>query len=246
MPFLKVQCDAGKTRDYEYYYTVTYNSTGKRARGKKEKPTKEAQRSVNLRKAKKMLARILNANFNGRDYYITFTYRKDSRPAGKEEMRRQIRKLLDRLRSVQKRAGMELKYVWVAEVGKKGAAHIHMVLNRIEIGKVRDAWEHGFIHVTPLDSSGQYRKLADYMVKYAVDTEAAIGEMVGKRYNPSRNLKRPTPKKRIIMSKKKIPEGIDVPAGWYLDKDSVQRGIHEFTGFAYLSYALVKIDERGG
>ena len=246
MPFLKSQCDAGKTRDYEFYYTVSYNSTGKRTRGKKEKPTREAQRAVNLRKVKKALARILNANFGRRDFYITYTYRKESRPVNSEEMKKQIRKLLDRLRAIQKREGRELKYVWVAEVGKKGAAHIHMVVNHIDIGRVRDAWEHGFLDVTPLDPSGQYRKLADYMIKYAEKTEDAAGSTVGKRYNPSRNLKRPKPKTKIITGRKKIPEDIKVPKGWYLDQDSVQSGIHEFTGFRYLSYSLIRLEERGG
>ena len=251
MPFYREKCNAGRTRDFEFYYTYRANESGGicKARGKREKPTKEAQRVVNWRKRCKVLTRLLNTNFSGNDYYITFTYRPADRPEGPEELRKQIRNLLDRLRKIQNRAGTELKYIWSAEVGKRGAAHIHMVINEIDIQKVRNTWSCGFIDVKPLDASGQYRKLAEYLIKYSEDTEKNTGAMVGNRYNPSKNLKRPEPKRKIITTRKKIPEAISVPKGWYLDKESERRGIHEFTGYAYLSYTLIKIDpssRRGG
>lgn len=243
MPYYRARCNAGRTRDFEYYYTYRYNGSGGicRKRGKREKPTKEAQKVVNWRRRCKKLTRILNANFSGDDYYITLTYKKEERPDGTGELRKQIRNLLDRLRKIQLRDGNKLKYVWTAEVGKRGATHIHIVANKIDIKKVRDTWIYGFIDVKPLDTSGQYRKLAEYLIKYSEDTEKNIGTMVGNRYNPSRNLKQPVPDREVIKSRKRLPETIRVPSGWYLDKESVRSGIHEFTGMEYLSYTLIKL-----
>ncbi len=243
MPYIKKKCRAGRTASYDYYYTARYNDGERGSREKKSKPTGEAQKAVNLRKAAQECTRILNANFGPEDYYLTLTYKKELRPEP-EEMKDHIRELLRKLRTVQKKAGTVLKYVWTAEIGKRGAAHFHMVVNHIPIQTVRDAWPHGYIKVQPLDPCGQYSALADYLVKYAERTWESVGHHVGKRYNPSRGLIRPEPEKKIILGRRKIPEEIPVPKGWYLDKNTVRRGIHEITGYEYLSYILIRIDKR--
>lgn len=243
MPYIKSKCHAGRTVEYEYYYTFRYNDGGGISRAKKEKPTRSAQKQVNLRKSAKECTRLLNANFGTDDLYITFTYRVESRP---DEMllKKHIRNLLDKLRSHQKKAGGELKYVWTAEMGKRGATHIHMVANQMPVAALRAAWKHGYVHITPLDDTGQYQALAEYLVKYANRTEEAIGHHIGRRYNPSRNLVRPEPERNIIIGRRKIPEHIPVPKGYYLDKQSERRGIHEVTGYEYLRYTLIRLPER--
>lgn len=242
MPFYKTKCKAGRTMEYGYYYSVRYNDGSYKKRAKKEKPTKESQKAVNKRKLEREATRIMNANFGPEDSYLTFTSKKENRPGTEEEFRKWIRNLLNGMRKIQKKDGKVLKYMWAAEVGKKGAHHIHMVVNDIDLKKVRDIWPHGFVHATPLDRSGQYRKLAEYLVKYSYQTEQAVGFVVGKKFNTSRNLKRPKPETKVITGRKKIPEKISIPKGWYLDRDSERRGIHEITGFPFLSYTLIKLE----
>ncbi len=241
MPYVKEKCRAGQTIEYRYYYTYRYNDGGGRRRAKYQH-TPEAQQEVNRRKAVRECTRLLNANFCPGDLYITYTYRKDARPHGEVAMRRQVKTLLDRLRRICRRNGSELKYIWTAEVGERGASHIHMVLSGTTSAReIQKAWSYGYIRVIPLDDTGQYRRLAEYLVKYAKKTEKAIGHPIGHRYNPSRNLRRPELERTAILGRRRIPEVIPVPKGWYLDKETEKRGINA-NGYEYLSYTLVKID----
>lgn len=243
MPYVKEKCRAGKTVEYRYYYTYRHNDGGGRRR-EKTRPTPEAQQKINQRKMERECTRLLNANFQPEDLYVTYTYRKEARPKDGTQMRRQVKTLLEQLRRICKRNGSELKYIWSAEVGKKGAAHIHMVLSgKISAREIQRIWTHGYIRVTPLDYSGQYRRLAEYLVKYAKKTQEATGRPIGHHYNPSRNLRRPKPEKSVIFGRRRIPETIPVPKGWYLDKDTEKRGINA-DGYEYLSYVLVQIDPK--
>lgn len=244
MPYMREKCVAGETAEYRYYYTYRYNNRGG-VRNRKELPTSDSQRNINRMMAVRECTRAMNANFVPGDLYVTFTYRKEERPLSAEVMKRQIKTLLDKLRRYVKKKNIPLRYIWTAEVGKRGAVHIHMVLtNAISVKELQRAWAYGFIKVIPLDDSGQYKKLAEYFVKYSIKTEESIGHPVGHRYNPSRNLRRPKVEKKAITGRRKIPDTIPVPNGWYLDKETVRRGINS-SGYEYLSYTLIRITPRG-
>lgn len=239
MPYIRQRCDAGKTREYLYYYTPRYHSR-ESCRKEKKNPTPEAQRKVNSRMAERKLTRIMNANFDGTSYYITFSYGKEKRPADREELRRDVGKLLRALRKIYRDNGRELKYIWVAEVGERGAAHLHMIVNEIEAAKLKKVWDKGWITIKPLDDIGQYRKLASYFIKYSEKTMRTAEGFSGKRYNSSKNLKIPEPEKKAITSRNAYSHKIIVPPGWYLDKESVQEAEHEITGYLYFAYTLIR------
>lgn len=111
-------------------------------------------------------------------------------------MQELLAKGIRKMKAEYKKAGMEMKYVYVKEVGPKGGRHVHMVMNKCDTDILRKCWAYGGIHVDPLNSFGQYAKIADYFIKYAVRTEETEGELVGKRYYASRNLKKPLITKR--------------------------------------------------
>lgn len=238
MPYRHETCKAGKTKQHTYYY-ATRSDTKEGSRRRKENKTSEAQKKVNSRQAIKKLTWILNENFDSTSLYITWSYEKDKRPAGKEELRADVDKLLRDIRKAYKQAGDVAKYVWVAEVGERGAAHVHMVLNAIEIAKLKKCWDKGWITIKPLDESGQYRKLASYFVKYSEKTMRTREGFSGRRYNSSKNLKIPQPTKTTVRSKNAYNHTIEIPKGWYLDKDSVAEAWHEVTGFMYFTYTLI-------
>lgn len=73
MPYVEAITKAGNTVEIERYYTSRYNKRGQ-SRSKRVKPTKEEQKKVNKRQAEKKLRRILNANFNGKDYHVVLPY----------------------------------------------------------------------------------------------------------------------------------------------------------------------------
>ena len=143
------------------------------------------------------------------------------------------------MRKIYKAEGKELKYVETAEVGERGATHLHMVVNDIDQRKISRLWKYGFVNIKPLDSTGQYRKLANYFIKYYQKTRGTSDQIQKKAYNCSRNLIRPEPKKRV-MSGKRIREVIRVPKGWYLDKETKASGVNA-DGYEYLRYTLVRL-----
>lgn len=239
MPYKQEICKAGKTKQFTYYYSVRADQKGGSRRAKENK-TSEAQKKVNSRQAIKKLTWILNENFDGTSLYVTWSYEKDKRPAEKGQLRSDVEKLLRKLRQIYKKDGKELKYVWVAERGERGAAHIHMVVNEIEARKLKGCWDKGWITIKPMDDSGQYAKLANYFVKYSEKTMKTEEGFGGRRYNSSKNLKIPEPEKKTVSSRNAYSHNIQIPSGWYLDRDSVAEAWHEVTGFMYFTYTLIK------
>ncbi|MBD5504110.1 MAG: hypothetical protein HDR09_20175 [Lachnospiraceae bacterium] len=238
MPYRHEICKAGKTKQHTYYYAARAD-TKEGSRRKKENETSEAQKKVNSRQAVKKLTWIFNENYDGTSLYVTWSFAKENRPEGKEELRAVVDKLLRDIRKEYKVAGDIAKYVWVAEVGERGATHIHMVLNAIDIARLKKYWDKGWIDIKPMDDSGQYRKLAAYFVKYSEKTMKTCEGFSGRRYNSSKNLKIPQPTKTTVRSKNAYNHTIEIPQGWYLDKDSVAEAWHEITGFMYFTYTLI-------
>lgn len=244
MPYRHEICRAGKTKQHTYYYAPRAD-TKEGSRKKKENRTKEAQKKVNIRQAEKKLTWILNENFDGTSLYLTWSYDKSKRPDSKEALREDIDRLLNRLRKIYKKEGRAAKYVWVAEVGERGAVHIHMVLNAIETAKLKECWDKGFITIKPLDDSGQYRKLASYFIKYSEKTEKTYGKISGRRYNSSKNLRIPVPDKTTVRSRNAYNHTIEIPRGWYVDKESIAEAWHEVSGYMYFTYTLVDGSRQG-
>ena len=239
MPYKHEVCRAGKTKQHTFYYATRCDAK-EGSRRKKENKTPEAQKKVNSRQAEKKLTWIFNENFDGTSLYITWDYRKEERPEGRDELRADVDKLLRDIRKTYRKEGKEAKYVWVAERGERGATHIHMVLNEIDAGKLKKCWNKGFITIKPLDDSGQYRKLAAYFIKYSEKTMKTCEGFGGRRYNSSRNLKIPIPQKTTVRSRNAYNHTIEIPQGWYLDKESVAEAWHEVTGFMYFTYTLIQ------
>jgi len=237
MPYMKMTCRAGKTKEIAKYYTYWLQPEG-RKRSPRVNPTTEQQQKINDRHLVKRLTRLLNANFDENCWYITFDYKKEQRPESVEVLHKQEQKLLRDLRKIYKKENAVFKYVWTAEVGKRGGAHIHMVVSPIDIRLLKNIWQYGWTTIKPMDSSGQYRRLAEYFIKYFQKTRDTDEQIQKKSYNPSKNLIRPVPKKKPMRGKKFSCE-IKVPKGWYLDKDSVRQGITA-DGYEFHYYTIIK------
>lgn len=237
MPYLEEICIAGKTKEVNRYYSSKFNKKGYK-RHKKQKETSEKQKEVNKRQSEIKLTRDINANFRYRDWLVTLDYRI---MPDKEQMQTEIRKFLRKLRKVYKKNNMVLKYIHVMEIGKKGARHHHMLINNIDPSLITELWEHGYMHFTPLDNTGQYKKIARYFIKYSDTYMNTDKELQGKRWNSSKNLVHPVPEKRIITKRDYIRREAKSQKGYYVDKESVEEGIHEKTGYMFFRYTLVMI-----
>lgn len=244
MPHIKEICVAGGIIEVCRYYTYRINVKGEK-RAKREKPSTEAQRRVNQRKAEKKLRRLMAANFHNGDVLVRLDFHK--KPGGSEEMQELIERAIRKLRTAYKKAGAELKYIYVKEVGPRGGRHIHMLLSREEmdvLALLQACWPHGGIHVDPWTTGPNFQKLAAYFIKYAARTEETEGKLIGKRWYPSRNLKQPVIKKLILKSDR-FREQVKEKKGYTLDKDSVRSGISELTGYRYFSYTLIRSEGSG-
>lgn len=252
MPYIKETCVAGKTIEVTKYYSFRWHCKGEK-REPKENETSEAVKKINQRNAAKNLRRLLNTNFIDNDYLVTLDFH--NKPTGSEEMQPMIQKAIRKLKKEFEKAGQELKYVYVKEIGPKGSRHIHMVMNSCDQKIIKKCWPHGGIHVRLLTSNGQYSDLANYLIKEKVaNTEKTEGKLIGKRWYASRNLKKPQVFKRVISANKFRTHSKDDEKwikkqeknGYIVQKDSVRSGTSEVTGYEYFTYTLIKTDKEGG
>lgn len=166
MPYVERVTKAGNTIEIERYFTSRYKKKGI-SRGDKVKPTKEEQEKVNTRQAERKLRILINANYGYGDYHLVLDYirRKGEPDRTPEQMRQDIDVFLRECRKEYRKAGLEFKYIHVMEIGKKGARHHHLVVNKIDTEILQRCWYkayegHNRVKVFPLDDSGNYAELA--------------------------------------------------------------------------------------
>lgn len=241
MAYVIEECEAGLTKEFRKYFSSRYHRPGI-YRSENKNKTPEAVKRVNQRRAETNLRRLMNHNFHDGDYLVRLDFHK-WQPLDSIEMQRMVSNAMRRLKRSYAAAGLSLKYIYVKEIGPRGSRHVHMMINKADTELLTKAWEYGGIHIDPLNSGGQYRKIAAYFIKYAARTEETEGKLIGKRWYASQNLQKPKVRKRIIKAatfKKKVKE---IP-GFYLDKETLREGVSDF-GFDYFEYTLIALQERG-
>ena len=238
--------------EYEYKYAGRYGAAGER-RAKRKKATPEQVRQQNKRNRETRMRRLIKANFRGSDLWVTLKY-----PAGTKksiaEVSADITRFIRKLKRRYAGSGHALKYICRIEIGKKGGIHAHLIANRVSGSDlmIKDAWSHGYINITPMYEAGDFRALAEYIVKEPPDD----GQMTFlddeekkkvTRYSSSRNLVRPVPetkeyKRRTV--ERLIRNGIEPSAGHYIDTDSIVSGTNPYTGMSYLYYTEIRIKKE--
>ena len=78
-----------------------------------------------------------------------------------------------------------------------------------------------------------------YIEVQVLKTEETEGKLIGKRWYPSRNLKKPSVRKEVIRSNR-FREQVAEKEGYTLEKDSVYSGVSDLTGYRYFSYTLIR------
>lgn len=252
MPYIKRTTTAGKTIEVEYYYTARYNKRGS-GRKKKTKATGAQQEEINRKQALRKLRLLMNTNFGFGDYHLVLNYvRKAGEPCRtNEEMRQDAKRFLRECRRAYRKRGMEFRYIHVMEIGQRGARHHHLIVNRIDTKVLQECWYkayggHTRISAFPLDDTGQYAKLAEYFIKYSDRHLKDLPEdrLQGKRWAASRNLKRPDEKKEIITKRAWFRMEPKAKKGYYVDPDSVERGITspEYHGYGFFRFTMIRLE----
>lgn len=246
---IKTICKIKDKIEIEKHYPGNFGAPGMK-RSERKKPTTEEMARQNLWRRTRYLRRIIELNFGEGDFHATLTCRKDQRPS-MEEAVKIIRTFRNRLRDAYRRQGWELKYVITCETGERGAIHWHMIVNNRHNEKtstmklIQKYWTLGRTWFVPLDDTGDYSKLAEYIIK---ETGKRIknGKTLEKlSYMISRNMKKPVVRTKAVRANRwrKKPKA---PKGWYVVPGSVVNGRNKFTGLPYQYYTIRRLGKEKG
>lgn len=160
-------------------------------RRKKCKPTREVQQKINQRDAERKLDRIVKANFAQDDLAVHLTFRE---AVDAEEAARCVKAYLRRVRRKYRKAGEELRYIYVIEHGKSGRTDAHCIVNRGPLSRdeLEEAWGLGTANARRLqwDEDGVSAFVA-YISKQGKRQKRKWATY--RRWAGSRNLIRPEP-----------------------------------------------------
>ena len=173
---------------------------------------------------------------------------------GKKGIKRGERKALTKEEQIKvnKRAAEKKLRRLINENFQEGDTHLVLVINtpeEISQQAIVRCWKgRGRTHHNPLDDTGQYAKLASYLIKQSDGMLRSPDALQGKRWNSSRNLRKPKVLRKEPVKDKgwynriaRLPKKLE--QSYYLDGDSVQEGIHEKTGYTFFTYTFVKINQ---
>ncbi len=223
--------------EVEKLHTHKYHKKGQK-RNQKSDPSPETVKKYNLRRQMDYLRRLIKLNFKD-GWHMVLTYDKNNRPEA-QLAKKQLTNFLNRMRYHMRKAGYELKYITVTEYENK-AIHHHVIINDMPglIRLVGKQWWHGQANFTAIYEGEDVSTLAEYLIK-ETDKTFREDDVHGTRYNPSRNLEKPTYTEEIIKANTFRKEPV-VPDGYVLDRDSFVYGVSEVTGYEYQRYTLKKI-----
>lgn len=238
MPYMKEIFRFPGGMEIKKYHT--WRLGGKKTRNQNESETESAVQKGNARRAKEKLYRVILTNFQRDDWRLDLTYR-DPPPDPKEAQSR-IRKFLRNLKNLYRKFQEELKYIYVTEY-KGHRIHHHLLINasmKIQRKDIREKWPWGELNYrsfryfdgTPEDC----RRLAEYLCKETDETIREPGAVQKKRWNASRNLKRPKVTKHKIYSRH-WKENPSPQKGYRIEK--VENGYTQ-EGYPYQYYRMLK------
>lgn len=209
-------------------------NSGEQKRKPKTNPTSEAVRKINFRNAVKILTAKLNHNFKQGDYHLTLTY---ADMVTTQEAKHSLEKFLRNLHDYCKRNNIEFKWVAVTEYKHKRIHH-HIVMTGIDLDQISKRWKHGYIKPVLLDETGNYYKLAEYLLKETEKTFRTEESSQKRRYSSSRNVVMPEVKREKIAGRE-VYQDIKAPKGYYVDRDTVRKYEHAILRVECMEYIMV-------
>lgn len=216
------------------YYWAPEKVLGEK-REKKQNPTRQAVLKINRRNAERELTMKLHHNFGEGDIHATLTYAGEEPSI--EEAQTERKNFLKRLRRYFKKKGCTLKWIMVTEYENKRIHH-HLILSRMDVADLAKLWTAGHVYTVCLDGSGDYRKLASYLIKETDKTFRHADAFSKQRYSCSRTVTSPVRKIEDV----RISEALGDPKaikGYHILQDSVYRGVNPVTHIACMEYMLL-------
>lgn len=172
-------------------YPVFGREQEKAARRAKANATIEAQRRLNLERAKRYMVQLADANFTAEDISLTLTYA--GTPPEYNRALKDVKNFLNKTKRLRaKRKLSELKYIYTVEGnedGEKRRIHVHMLMSGgIGREELETLWAKGYANADRLQpNENGLEGIARYMMKQQRNR---------RRWACSRNLKRPKTRTR--------------------------------------------------
>jgi len=210
-------------------------------RGEREKATPEEIEKINQKNAERILAILINYNFQPGDYHIVLTY--SGEEPSKAQAKKDLEKFKRQLMELYRANGLNLRWITATEYENTRIHHHIVMTGGIDIIEIAKVWGHGFIRPAFLDDSGDYRKLASYLIKETSKSFREADAVSRRRYNCSRSIVRPMTNEDDKVSAAQLIEPKPIE-GYYIDQDSVYRGRNPITGKQYIEYVLISMTEE--
>lgn len=236
---------SGRTVEVQQRYMSIRGAKEKRRRAPRVAGrTSERKIKANVEQSAKRLARIINSNFGAGDLWLTLKYSDERLPESYEAAVESFAKFLRKLRALHKKqTGKALRYVLTtsdtsSKDGSTVRLHHHLVMDRIAYELLCELWPKDEITYRIIDGRGNYKGIAEYMVKNARKTKGAD------KWSTSKGLKKP-----IVTEPEIIREIGDIEVPRDADIREIKDHIDEETGFksAYMCYVMpVAPVVRGG
>ena len=214
-------------------YTAPEPRDGPQARAEKSRATTAARKWINDKTARGKMEMLLWANFTEKDLYVTLTYDDAHLPKNRKEAQENVRKFIRRLREHWKRAGEELRYIYVTENKHgDGRYHHHLFINSIpgdNIVPICSLWQNGEqVEVIVVSDMQDLSEWAGYITKERGDRP------LGKRmWVSSKNLRQP------IIEREFVPNdtALAVPSeGYVIEKGGKDT---EYGSYTYIKYRIL-------
>lgn len=225
-------------------YTPIFPRDSSRTRSIKQRASRDAQKALNFRTAQGKLESKLAANFSDRDYFVTYTFRKNAAPKNRKQANTIKKKYLRRLRAAYNRRGYPLKWVFALENKHgEGQYHFHAVINGTDsssdVEEIASLWDYGDVHIEKLfnathDAGEEFNtwlQVSVYMTKerpeYGKD-KTPVGAQI---YSCSRNLIAP-----VVLPTVWVDEAgpLTIPPGAIVIETESRS--NEYGNYSYLKY----------
>lgn len=211
----------------------------KKSRAKKRQPTVEEVEKNNQRYSERDLLLKINYNFEVDDWHIIFTHRGEEPTV--EEAYELLKEFKRKLKTLYRKHGVILKWIEATEYENERIHHHFVISKGVDLAEIKETWGHGKIIVTPLYEEGNYRKLAEYLIKETSKTIKGNNPFGKKRFRCSRTIKNPPVFREEVKANKLISDPKPIK-GYYIDQDSVYKGVNPETQRQYIEFIMLPIE----
>lgn len=175
---IQMLCDIRWALDNDLEFKENYENNLKSQNYQDER----SERSI--RRTRKNIQDILNANLDDKSYFLTLTFAENLQDYEKANARFNY---FIRIKN------KDIKYLVVKEHQQRGAIHFHLIVFDIEkdkLDKLTKSWSYGFWYVKKINDKYSY-SIANYMTEYFSKEKNQLVKVNKKIFSKSRNLKKP-------------------------------------------------------